>query len=106
MDWPRPSPRRRSRSAYDSTETKAFRSNASLGLGGLDIRIDVEPDFISEVLELYAKFANAVAIPMAQFFLAVVWNTTKFEGEAKELATKWLLKEKKIKKGKTTETEE
>jgi len=68
---------------------KAFRAQATLGLGGMDVRLEVDPQFIAEVLTLYAKFANKIAIPIAQFVMAMVMSVTEFEGEAKGLMNKW-----------------
>lgn len=76
--------------------TKAFRAQASLGMDGVDIKLDVEPQFITELLELYVKIANKVAIPIAQFVMAMVMSGAEFERDAKALAKKWIKGEKEV----------
>jgi hypothetical protein len=79
-------------------KSKKF-GNITLDLSpeALNLAITVEPKFTADVLALYTKAYGTVAIPVAQFIIALTMANEQMEAARNELNEKWLTEPKKEK---------
>lgn len=78
-----------------SDKNRAYEFKADISPDGLKVTVKVTPEFVADVLKLYAKAFKIVAVPCATFVMALMMCMKQIEGDTAEFVEKWLSEEPK-----------
>jgi hypothetical protein len=71
-------------------KNKMYEFVVNISPGGLKATLTIWPEFVSDVLTMYAKAFNTVAVPCASFVVALMICFKQIEGDAEATMAKWV----------------